>query len=70
MKTPPDQEGRVSVKNASTNSMDKTYLVYYNMTNITMKIKDIDTSLIDFAELKKNPNIKTLKMSYKIQRKI
>ena len=29
-----------------------------------MKIKDLDANLIDSAELKKNPNIKTLKMSF------
>ena len=41
--------------------MEKKYLVYYNMPNIPLKLKNIDHDLIDFSELKKNQAVKTLK---------
>ena len=44
--------------------MEKKYLVYYNMSNIPLKLKNIDPDLIDFSELKKNQAVKTLKMAF------
>jgi hypothetical protein len=34
------------------------------MSNIPLKLKNINIDLIDFSELKKNPAVKTLKMAF------